>query len=912
MGCGERCGGCFLEHLGKGLTQVEVGARYYSTGLLIVAEASGENEARESLPLRPHAPAGAMFSRIMRQAQIERSEVAITNVLRCQPPGNVLEGAWYQFGATSQCLREYLIPTIEHLKPRAILALGGIAYRLLTDAPKGRYGTLDYVRGYVMRGSGAAAGVPVIPTYHPSYLRQGKPHLMTLVERDLKRAFRVATGRMVEERDFFYDLRQDTRLRYQTTPTVAEAWEWVQSIDESSPLSWDLETKVSALEDEDERLPSHDAVRLFQATQRRGEGIAIPYRDEYQDAARAILMSRTRKIGFNLWRYDELVAQANKIEINTELGSDDAMVMFGRWQPDLPANLQTAAQFCGFPAPWKHLNDVDEEFYGVADADAALCVWEVAGKALRDLGAWDWYENFHAKFWPILRRMSERGHPISEEHRGKLLRTLERFEHTNLAHIRRQVPENALTLKKPYLKTRPKDFGTDNYVEWEIETDKETKCQFCVKNVTKTTAKVARGECVVCAGTGIMPKGTKVPRWARRMEFNPNSKNQVIKLIKSLGHTVPKHQKRVDENGEKSDTTEVKELERLATKTRHPVYALMIRDRQITKSKGTYYTGYAPAMDGAVHPKFTFRPATGQLSTIDPNGQNQPKRGRSRFQKLLVGRFRSMIRARPGRMLVSHDWSAFHALTTGFEANSELYMRIARNDMHSFVTVHWLKLPEREGLLNRDDADMAGLFKWLRKNHAGFDQERQKCKAVDLGIGFGQRPKSIFEMYREDFERQAEVQTIWDLLMVDLFPDVAGWQRRTVQEAHEQGFLQCRSGAIRWFCEAMRWDHRSQKFVHGDQAEQAIAFRPANDAFLHCRWVMRNMEERGMPERYRLFNNVHDSLEHEPDVELVSECVREVKAEMERPSPFLVSRLVPDGLVVRVEASTGTSMADMH
>jgi hypothetical protein len=147
--------------------------------------------------------------------------------------------------------------------------------------------------------------------------------------------------------------------------------------------------------------------------------------------------------------------------------------------------------------------------------------------------------------------------------------------------------------------------------------------------------------------------------------------------------------------------------------------------------------------------------------------------------------------------------------------------------------------------------------------------------------------------------------------MIELFPDVAKWQRDTVQEAADEGKLATRFGAIRWFREAMRWDHRSQRMVYGDQAEQAIAFRPANDAFGHCRWVMHNMADRGLDERYSLFNNVHDSLEHEPLVELANECVREIKLEMERASPVLISKLVPGGLAVEAEAAVGDSMADL-
>jgi hypothetical protein len=65
------------------------------------------------------------------------------------------------------------------------------------------------------------------------------------------------------------------------------------------------------------------------------------------------------------------VLAANGIKVGR---TDDAMVKFGTYWSDLPKNLQTAAQMCGFPFAWKHMNETDLAFYGCADVDAALCV----------------------------------------------------------------------------------------------------------------------------------------------------------------------------------------------------------------------------------------------------------------------------------------------------------------------------------------------------------------------------------------------------------------------------------------------------------------------------------------------------------------------------------------------------------
>jgi uracil-DNA glycosylase family 4 len=367
---GPHCEGCALQKIGTGFTAVEIGARYETTRLLLVGEASGEAEARESLPFRPYAQSGSLLSDALREVNISRSEVSITNVIRCRPPKDYLEGAPYQYAATQHCISSYLEGVIRDLQPRAILALGGTAYRALCSAPRGRYGTLDYARGYVVRGGGAAAGIPVIATYHPAFLRRGAAHLTPLLQRDLRRAFLLATGKLVEGRHYELDPGA-AGLAYQTAPSLAEAWDYAQNVDPALPLAFDIETPLSTRSDEDERTSFTDRdIKLIQFTQRRGQGIALPWRDEYIEAAKKIL-AHPLKVGFNNFAFDNPVLLANGVDVGV---TDDAMVEFGFYQPDLPRNLQAAAQFCGFPFPWKHLNDSDLEFYGCCDVDATLCV----------------------------------------------------------------------------------------------------------------------------------------------------------------------------------------------------------------------------------------------------------------------------------------------------------------------------------------------------------------------------------------------------------------------------------------------------------------------------------------------------------------------------------------------------------
>jgi hypothetical protein len=154
----------------------------------------------------------------------------------------------------------------------------------------------------------------------------------------------------------------------------------VEQLDPSLPLAFDIETPYSTRSDEDERTSFTDRdIKLFQCTQRRGEGIALPYRDEYVEVVREIIRRSHFKVGFNNWNFDDAVLGANGIDVGV---TDDAMVMFGFMYADLPKNLQTAAQYCGFPMPWKSLGESDLALYGCMDADATLCVFTHMKKVL--------------------------------------------------------------------------------------------------------------------------------------------------------------------------------------------------------------------------------------------------------------------------------------------------------------------------------------------------------------------------------------------------------------------------------------------------------------------------------------------------------------------------------------------------
>lgn len=292
----DSCAGCSIAGHGNDFSAVEgTGAN----GVLMVGEASGEHEQRDQLPFRPYAPAGSLLERILRRMGMDRQSFSTTNVVRCRPRNNWLEKSPWEYAAINHC-RLNLDAVIAERRPRAILALGGIATRELTGEAGPARG-VSHLAGYVLPGPSA---IPVIPNFHPAFLRRGKASHQGVFARILNRAVNIAAGR---DRDFLWhvspsDPTTHGGLRYAAHPSLDEATGYLRSL-ESAPhamVSYDIETFESASLDEDAREGFSDTqLRLIQFCSRPREAIAFPWEGGYREIARRILHLANPKVGHN-------------------------------------------------------------------------------------------------------------------------------------------------------------------------------------------------------------------------------------------------------------------------------------------------------------------------------------------------------------------------------------------------------------------------------------------------------------------------------------------------------------------------------------------------------------------------------------------------------------------------------------
>lgn len=124
--------------------------------LMFVGEAPGADEDAQGIPFVGRA--GQLLTKMIEQGMgLRRSDVYIANVLKCRPPENRNP----EPEEVAKC-RPYLESQIDFVNPEVIVALGKFASQFLLGSEEGMM---------KLRGRwGTYRGIPVMPTYHPSFL----------------------------------------------------------------------------------------------------------------------------------------------------------------------------------------------------------------------------------------------------------------------------------------------------------------------------------------------------------------------------------------------------------------------------------------------------------------------------------------------------------------------------------------------------------------------------------------------------------------------------------------------------------------------------------------------------------------------------------------------------------------------
>jgi len=147
---------CHLCELSKSRNKIVFGEGNESADILFVGEApnAAENDSGKPFVGRSGELLTNMIEKVL---LIQRSDVYITNIVKCRPPDNRTPTPT----EAHTCL-PFLLKQIESIDPKIIVTLGATAYNYLT----GDDSSISKVRGTVQR----LDSYSIVPTFHPSYL----------------------------------------------------------------------------------------------------------------------------------------------------------------------------------------------------------------------------------------------------------------------------------------------------------------------------------------------------------------------------------------------------------------------------------------------------------------------------------------------------------------------------------------------------------------------------------------------------------------------------------------------------------------------------------------------------------------------------------------------------------------------
>ncbi len=138
--------------------------------IVFVGEAPGRDEDLQGIPFV--GKAGELLTSMIQRMGFKREDVYICNVLKCRPPNNR-----DPLASEIETCHTYLLRQLKSVSPKVIVALGTFAAQTLlgTKEPisrlRGRFH--DY------------HGIPLMPTFHPSFLLRNGPDMRWIVWEDM-------------------------------------------------------------------------------------------------------------------------------------------------------------------------------------------------------------------------------------------------------------------------------------------------------------------------------------------------------------------------------------------------------------------------------------------------------------------------------------------------------------------------------------------------------------------------------------------------------------------------------------------------------------------------------------------------------------------------------------------------------
>lgn len=916
------CTGCVLEHSGHGFSH----ARGPDTApIAFMGEAPGPEELKAGVPFV--GPAGSMHARLLRMIGKDQDHYKLFNTVSCCPPYMELAGTPYERQAIDQCrYREAVLANPAHT---VVVTLGAVATRTMLGLGKGA--SIEDLHGTVHR----VGERWVVPTYHPSHLQRGAHNLMGVVLFDLQRAEEVAASGWAADPA---SLVEDPPLDWFTAwvDMVVENW---QRQPGSFWLSCDIETPDKAGGKSEGELTPDDLSYVIERVNwscTPDEGVTVPYVGGYIAQCDRLLRLNPTLL---LWNEDyDLRRLANAGHPIPDV-TYDGMEMWHLLQSDLPRGLGFVAPFYSRFGAWKHLARVNPSYYAAVDAlqNQRACYGIAAD--LQKLGQWDTFLRHVYQLRKYALRPAEQiGIRIDEPELDRFIADMTSKARAAMQAIQPLVPEEVCPLvpeaglkKAP---TGPYTKATDLKRDGTKKKQPGDELKLELFAAAKLIQKLVLREITVCASCGkteiakthrcedraLQPKielqVATVERWFWQEPYNPDSRDQLLAYVKLRGHQPGRAKKTGNESVDR------KTLERLWSQTKDPVYKHQIDLRAVQKVRGTYGIGMKRRLrEGRVHGRFTFKPSTQRLSSVDPNLQNVV--GDKGDSNTLAHGFRKCVVARPGCRLAEFDYSGIEAVLTGWVAQDPSYIRLAQLGPHGCLA--YLAIGEAVDLSEPDDVLMAKFKRMKSGAHPATQADPflyDRSKRVVHGTSYGLTEYGMHENWPAFFPTLASGKSLITIFYNQLAPKIRDFHRSVRMQAQNDHFLGGESHPFRyrhWFWSVVNYQMISaaQKYTRqkaggwcaeingrsyavrwGEDSKRAIAFFPQSIAAGILKEAMLKLFTPGSADyigdaydgQTPLRAPIHDSLLLEIPVECFDEVVRKVLRVMRAPIPELPLR----------------------
>jgi uracil-DNA glycosylase len=162
--------GCPLCKLARTRKNAVPGEGQLAAKIMFIGEAPGRSEDEKGRPFV--GAAGRILDGLLKKVGIERSQVFITNIVKCRPPNNRVP----EEDEVAAC-KPYLDRQIALIKPKVICILGRTAYSSLLGGS-----SITANRGKIVE----RAGQKYFLTFHPAAAIYNKS-LLSALEADLKK-----------------------------------------------------------------------------------------------------------------------------------------------------------------------------------------------------------------------------------------------------------------------------------------------------------------------------------------------------------------------------------------------------------------------------------------------------------------------------------------------------------------------------------------------------------------------------------------------------------------------------------------------------------------------------------------------------------------------------------------------------